>query len=77
MKSPKSPPQRVRLHAYEQLNRVRAEIQCGRCPTKADLGRIVERQPRTIRRILEALVDSFDVPLKFDHNFYFTDPTWR
>jgi predicted DNA-binding transcriptional regulator YafY len=80
MESHKSSPRRVHLYAYEQLNRVCAEIQRGRYPTKTDLGRVVERHPRTVQRILAALVNDFDAPLEFDpkkNGFYFTDPTWR
>jgi predicted DNA-binding transcriptional regulator YafY len=79
-KSHKSSPRRVHLYAYEQLSRVCAEIQRGRYPTKTDLARIVERHPRTVQRILAALVNDFDAPLEFDpkkNGFYFTDPTWR
>jgi predicted DNA-binding transcriptional regulator YafY len=71
---------RVHLYAYEQLSRVCAEIQRGRYPTKADLARVVERHPRTVQRILAALVNDFDAPLEFDQKkkgFYFADPTWR
>lgn len=78
--SHKSLPQRVHLYAYEQLSRVCAEIQRGRYPTKSDLARVVERHPRTVQRILAALVNDFDAPLEFDQQkkgFYFTDPTWR
>jgi predicted DNA-binding transcriptional regulator YafY len=73
-------PQRVHLHAYERLNRICAEIQRGRYPKKADLARIVERDPRTVQRDLEALVNRFDAPLEFDrekNGFHFTDPTWQ
>ncbi|HEY0005885.1 MAG TPA: WYL domain-containing protein [Pyrinomonadaceae bacterium] len=73
-------PQRVHLHAYERLRQICAEIQRGRYPKKADLARIVERDPRTVQRDLEALVNRFDAPLKFDrkkNGFYFTDPTWQ
>lgn len=76
----KSSPRRVHLYAYEQLNRVCVEIQRGRYPTKTDLARVVERHPRTVQRILAALVNDFDAPLEFDQKkkgFYFTDPTWR
>lgn len=79
-KSHKSSPRRVHLYAYEQLNRVCVEIQRGRYPTKSDLARVVERHPRTVQRILAALVNDFNAPLKFDQNkkgFYFTDPAWR
>lgn len=79
-KSHKSSPRRVHLYAYEQLSRVCAEIQRGRYPTKTDLARVVERHPRTVQRILGALVNDFDAPLEFDpkkNGFYFTDPAWR
>jgi predicted DNA-binding transcriptional regulator YafY len=79
-KSHGSSPRRVHLYAYEQLNRVCVEIQRGRYPTKSDLARIIERHPRTVQRILAALVNDFDAPLQFDQNkkgFYFTDPAWR
>src|SRR5919205_2216092 len=79
-KSHKSSPRRVHLYAYEQLSRVCAEIQRGRYPTKSDLARVVERHPRTVQRILAALVNDFDAPLEFDpkkNGFYFTDPAWR
>jgi predicted DNA-binding transcriptional regulator YafY len=78
--SHKSPARRVHLYAYEQLSRVCAEIQRGRYPTKADLGRVVERHPRTVQRILAALVNDFGAPLEFNQQkkgFYFTDPTWQ
>lgn len=74
------PPQRVHLHAYERLNRLCAEIQRGRYPTKADLARIIERSARTVQNDLRALVNDFDAPLAFDrekNGFYFTDPVWR
>lgn len=80
MKSHKSSPQRVHLHAYERLRQLCAEIQRGRYPTKADLARIVERHPRTVQRDLEALVNRFDAPLEFNREkkgFYFTDPAWQ
>lgn len=80
MESHKASPQRVHLHAYERLRSVCAEIQRGRYPTKADLARIVERHPRTVQRILEALVDRFGAPLEYDRKkkgFHFTDPAWR
>ena len=79
-KSHRTSPRRVHLYAYEQLSRVCAEIQRGRYPTKSDLARVVERHPRTVQRILAALVNDFDAPLEFDQKkkgFYFTDPTWR
>lgn len=79
-KSHKSSPRRVHLYAYEQLSRVCAEIQRGRYPTKTDLARVVERHPRTVQRILAALVNDFDAPLEFDpkkNGFYFADPAWR
>jgi len=78
--SHKSSPQRVHLYAYEHLSRVCAEIQRGRYPTKTDLGRVVERHPRTVQRIIAALVNDFNAPIEFDQQkkgFYFTDPTWR
>jgi len=56
------------------------EIQRGRYPTKSDLARVIERHPRTVQRILAALVNDFDAPLEFDQSkkgFYFTDPSWR
>lgn len=80
MNSHKRSPQRVHLYAFEQLSSICAEIQRGRYPTKADLAQIVERHPRTVQRILEALVNRFDAPLRFDrekNGFYFTDPAWR
>jgi predicted DNA-binding transcriptional regulator YafY len=76
----KPSPQRVHLHAYERLRQICAEIQRGRYPRKADLARIVERDPRTVQRDLEALVNRFDAPLEFDrekNGFYFTDPAWQ
>src|SRR6266446_1693923 len=43
-------PNRVHLHAYERLNRICAEIQRGGYPKKADLARLIERDPRTVQR---------------------------
>lgn len=70
----------MHLHAYERLNKLCAEIQRGRHPTKADLASVVERSPRTVQNDLRALVNDFEAPLAFDrakNGFYFTDPAWR
>jgi predicted DNA-binding transcriptional regulator YafY len=70
----------VHLHAYERLNRLCAEIQRGRYPTKAVLARVVELSKRTVQHDLRALVNDFGAPLEFDrtrNGFYFTDPAWR
>lgn len=80
MKPNKTSPQRVHLHAYDRLTKLCAAIQRGRYPTKADLARVANRTPRTVQTYLQALVNDFDAPLKFDrekNGFYFTDPSWR
>jgi predicted DNA-binding transcriptional regulator YafY len=80
MKPDKQLPQRVHRQAYMRLSKLCAEIQRGRCPTKADLARIVERTPRTVQKDIQALKDDWDAPLEFDtkkNGFRFTDPDWR
>ena len=70
---------RVQIHAYERLLRLCAEIQTGRCPNKAKLARVLERDPRTVQRDLEAL-RRLDAPLIFDRKkkgFRFTDAEWQ
>jgi predicted DNA-binding transcriptional regulator YafY len=73
-------PRRVHVHAYERLTRLVGEIQKNRCPTRADLSRVVERHPRTIQRDIEALRNRFDAPIVFDRvrrGYRFADPAWR
>jgi predicted DNA-binding transcriptional regulator YafY len=80
MENGKPKPHRVHLHAFERLSRIVLEIQKDRCPTRADLSRIVERHPRTIQRDLEALRDRFGAPLVYDRErrgYRFADRAWR
>ncbi len=70
---------RVHIHAYERLLRLSAEIQTGRCPNKAGLARILERDPRTVQRDLDAL-RRLGAPLIFDrkrNGFRFTERDWQ
>lgn len=75
-----TPSSHTHLQAYARLQRLCAEIQSGRYPTKAALARAVERSTRTVQNDLRALRHDFSAPLAFDtarNGWYFTDSTWR
>jgi predicted DNA-binding transcriptional regulator YafY len=80
MKTFKTSPQRVHLHAYNHLSKLCVEIQRGRYPNKADLARVVNRSTRAVQNYIRALRDDWQAPLEFDikkNGFYFTDQAWR
>ena len=72
--------QRVHVRALARLQYLHEEISSGRYPSIQDLAVSADRNPRTIKRDLNALRDDFKAPLVYDRKrkgFRYADPGWQ
>jgi predicted DNA-binding transcriptional regulator YafY len=74
------PGHRTHLHSFSRLQQIHEVISAGKYPNARQLAEITERHPRTVKRDLAALRDSFKAPLEFDHKrkgWRYTQPGWQ
>lgn len=67
-------------YTYTRLRTICEALRTGEGRTRAELGQIVDRHPRTIQRDLDTLRVEFDAPIVFDRTagqYRLSDPAWR